>query len=85
MPSLLHRDTGVAGLLDVVDHQHPTHHGLLAELVKHLETEVAEPLVPAPGFIILPCGEAKWSRRLEVEDIEAACAGWRTLTRSRPR
>jgi hypothetical protein len=71
-PALLRHDASVAELLNMVDHRYPAHHGLLTELVKRLEVEVAEPLMPAPGFIIFPCSEAEWSRRLEVEDIEVA-------------
>jgi hypothetical protein len=71
-PALLCHDAGVAELLDMVDHRYPAHHGLLTELVKHHEVEVAEPLMPALCFIIFPCGEAEWSCRLEVEDIEVA-------------
>jgi hypothetical protein len=82
-PTLLRRDAGVAELLDVLDHRHAAHHGLLAELVQRLEVEVAEPFVPAPGFVVLPRGKAERLCGLKMEDIEAA--GPRcTLTRRRP-
>jgi hypothetical protein len=43
-----------------------------AELVQRLEVEVVESFVPAPGVIILPCGEAERLRGLKMEDVEAA-------------
>lgn len=56
-------------MLDVVDHRHPTHHGLLSKLGQRLKAKVVKLLVPAPCFIFSACGETEWSRHLEV-DIE---------------
>jgi hypothetical protein len=71
---LLRDDAGVVELLDVLDHRQRAHHGLLAELVQRVEVEMPKPLVPAPSFVILACGEAERLGRLEMEDIEAVCA-----------
>ena len=70
-PPLLRGDAGVAELLDVVDHRHPACHSPLAQLVQHLEVEMAEPFVPVPRFIVSARGEAEWSSHLKMEDIEA--------------
>jgi hypothetical protein len=69
--SLLGDDASVAELPDVLDHRQSTHHVLLAELVQHVEVEVAETLVLVPRLVILAHGKAKRPSRLEVEEIEA--------------
>jgi hypothetical protein len=61
-------------LLDVVDHQHPARHGLLAQLVQCLELEMAKLLMLVPCFIISTRGEAKWPSHLELEHVESVRA-----------
>ena len=41
----------------VLDHRHPAHHVILAELVQVVEVEMTVALMPQPRLIILAHGE----------------------------
>ena len=69
--TLLGDNAGVADLLHMLDDGQTAHHGVLIELSQRLKVEVAEPLVPAPVDVVLPCGEAHRLRDVEVEHVEA--------------
>jgi hypothetical protein len=68
---MLGDDACVAELADVVDRRQPAHHVILSELMKRVEVEMAEALMPAPRLIILARSEAERLGRIEVEDVEA--------------
>jgi hypothetical protein len=69
--AMLGDDACVAKLADVVDHRQPAHHVILGELMKRVEVEMAEALMPALRLIILARSEAERLGRIEVEDVEA--------------
>jgi len=50
---LLGEDARLAEVAGVLDHRHPTHHVVLAELVQGVEVEMTVALMPQPRLIIL--------------------------------